>query len=129
MVLNQFLLLVFSPGPLAAILVLVLILVTGALHLDGLADLCDGLGAGRDPEHALVVMKDSHIGAFGAVSLISVLILKYSLFYEIITNGLFSAFLLMGVLSRWAMVQAAFFGRYARETGTARPSGRRPHES
>ncbi|MBD9445271.1 MULTISPECIES: adenosylcobinamide-GDP ribazoletransferase [unclassified Rhizobium] len=43
---------------------------TGALHEDGLADCADGLGGGRDRDHALSIMKDSRIGTYGAISLI-----------------------------------------------------------
>lgn len=50
-------------------------LVTGGLHLDGLADCLDGL-AGRDPAHRLVIMRDSHIGAFGAIGLVLFLLLE-----------------------------------------------------
>jgi adenosylcobinamide-GDP ribazoletransferase len=45
-------------------------LITGALHEDGLADAADGLGGGRDAEHALSIMKDSRIGSYGVVALI-----------------------------------------------------------
>jgi adenosylcobinamide-GDP ribazoletransferase len=45
-------------------------LMTGALHEDGLADAADGLGGGRDKEHALIIMKDSRIGSYGVVTLI-----------------------------------------------------------
>ena len=46
------------------------LLVTGGLHLDGLADLSDALGAShRDPERLLAVMKDPHLGSFGVLSL------------------------------------------------------------
>lgn len=112
---------ILSPGPLAALLLAVLALLTGGLHLDGLADLCDGLAAGGGRERILSVMKDPHIGAFGVIGLVIVLILKYALFGEMIRRGWLTAFLLMGLLSRWAMVLASFFGRYARESGTAQP--------
>lgn len=112
---------ILSPGPLAAVLLVMLILLTGGLHLDGLADLCDGLAAGGSRERVLSVMKDSHVGAFGVMGLVMGLLLKYSLFYEVIGQGRFKSFLLMGVLSRWAMVLAALFGRYARANGTAKP--------
>jgi len=49
-------------------------LLTGGLHLDGLADCLDGLG-GRDAEHRLAIMRDSRIGAFGALGLILLLLL------------------------------------------------------
>jgi adenosylcobinamide-GDP ribazoletransferase len=50
-------------------------LLTGGLHLDGLADCLDGL-MGRDPEHRLAIMRDSRIGTFGAVGLILFLMLE-----------------------------------------------------
>ena len=112
---------VLAPAPSAALLLLALALVTGGLHLDGLADLCDGLAAGGDRRRILSVMKDSRIGAFGAMGLIIILILKYALFGEMIRRGGLTSFPVMGLLSRWGMVLASFIGRYARETGTARP--------
>ncbi len=48
----------------------VLAALTGALHEDGLADCADGLGGGRDRDHALSIMKDSRIGTYGAIALI-----------------------------------------------------------
>ncbi|MGE7369133.1 adenosylcobinamide-GDP ribazoletransferase [Neorhizobium sp. NPDC001467] len=56
---------------LAAILGLgALALTTGCLHEDGLADAADGLGGGRDRDHALAIMKDSRSGSYGVVALI-----------------------------------------------------------
>lgn len=51
------------------------ILVTGALHEDGLADLFDGFGGGRDREKILAIMKDSHIGTYGVLGLIIYILL------------------------------------------------------
>lgn len=63
------------PPLLSALLVLTAWkLLTGGIHLDGLADCLDGLGA-RDPRQALVVMRDSRIGTFGALGLILLLLL------------------------------------------------------
>lgn len=121
MAITQWLSPILSPGPLSAVLLVVSILLTGGLHLDGLADLCDGLSAGGSRERILSVMKDSRIGAFGVMGLVIILLLKYSLFLEVIHQGWLRSFLMMGVLSRWAMVLAAFSGRYARENGTAKP--------
>lgn len=50
--------------------ILVRLLLTGAMHEDGLADFADGMGGGRDKQHTLSIMKDSHIGTFGVVTLI-----------------------------------------------------------
>jgi adenosylcobinamide-GDP ribazoletransferase len=52
------------------------ILVTGAFHEDGLADSADGLGGGRTKDQRLTIMKDSRIGAYGAIALILALALK-----------------------------------------------------
>lgn len=46
------------------------LLLTGALHEDGLADCCDGLGGGRERARVLDIMKDSHIGSYGVIGLI-----------------------------------------------------------
>jgi len=66
------LLLAFNADPLmSALLALAtLTILTGALHEDGLADTADGLGGGRDREHALAIMKDSRIGTYAGVALI-----------------------------------------------------------
>jgi adenosylcobinamide-GDP ribazoletransferase len=65
-------------GPLAALLVW--ILVTGALHLDGLADAADALGAGhREPRRILEVMGDPHVGTFGVAAIALVIAAKLTL--------------------------------------------------
>lgn len=53
------------------------VLLTGALHEDGLADFCDGLG-GATPAHKLAIMKDSHIGTYGVIGLIGYFLFLYS---------------------------------------------------
>lgn len=55
----------------------VTVLLTGALHEDGWADVCDGFGGGHTRERILAIMKDSHIGAFGVIGLIGLLGLKW----------------------------------------------------
>jgi adenosylcobinamide-GDP ribazoletransferase len=55
------------------------VLVTGAFHEDGLADLADGLGGSAERERALAIMKDSRIGSYGAVALVLALLAKVSL--------------------------------------------------
>ena len=52
---------------------------TGAFHEDGLADVADGLGGSLDRERALVIMKDSRVGAFGALALVLALLAKVAL--------------------------------------------------
>ncbi len=67
------------PEPIVAVLdVLGLVLLTGALHLDGLADTADGLYGHRTPEQALTIMKDSRIGAMGMISVVCCLAAKWA---------------------------------------------------
>ncbi|MFA6052459.1 MAG: adenosylcobinamide-GDP ribazoletransferase [Methylobacter sp.] len=54
------------------------ILLTGALHEDGLADVCDGFGGGMNKQRILEIMKDSHIGVYGFLGLLLMLLLKVS---------------------------------------------------
>lgn len=58
--------------------VLGLVLLTGALHLDGLADSADGLYGDRPPDKALAIMKDSRIGAMGTVAIVCCLSAKWA---------------------------------------------------
>jgi adenosylcobinamide-GDP ribazoletransferase len=105
------------PGPAAAALLLALtVLITGGLHLDGLADTTDGLGGGHAPADVLRIMKDHRVGAFGAMSLIVVLILKYSLFLSFAATGTY-ALLIYPVISRWGIVLLAYLSPYARPEG------------
>jgi len=66
----------FSPLLTAALVVALWAALTGGLHLDGLADCCDGLFAAVSPERRLEIMRDPRLGAFGGVGLILFLILK-----------------------------------------------------
>ena len=58
------------PGVAAALGLAVSVMVTGAMHEDGLADTADGLWGGWTPERRLEIMKDSRIGAYGVIALI-----------------------------------------------------------
>ena len=73
-----------ATAPLAALVAAVLstaatVLLTGGFHEDGLADVADGLGGSHQRERALEIMKDSRIGAFGAMALVLALLAKVAL--------------------------------------------------
>jgi adenosylcobinamide-GDP ribazoletransferase len=70
---------VFTPLVAAAFSTVASVLLTGGFHEDGLADVADGLGGSLDRERALDIMKDSRIGAFGAMALVLALIAKLAL--------------------------------------------------
>ncbi|MCD8554340.1 adenosylcobinamide-GDP ribazoletransferase [Seleniivibrio sp.] len=100
----------------AVITVLYLVLITGALHLDGLADTADGIFSFRDREKMLEIMKDSRIGTMGAVAIVMTLIVKAFSAYSI-SNPLY--LLVIPAYSRFSMVFGFYMFKYARETGTA----------
>lgn len=77
----------YLPTNMAAMLAIAArMLLTGALHEDGLADYCDGMGGGRNREHTLRIMKDSHIGTYGVLGLIVYLILFQQAFTFVSEN-------------------------------------------
>ncbi len=106
------------PLPVAAAgLVALTVILSRGLHLDGLADTLDGLGGGRDPETRLAVMKDSRLGAFGAIGLGLALLLKYALLLALLEQGRLAGLVLFPALSRWGMVYLAYLSPYARPEG------------
>lgn len=80
----------------AALAVAVMVLITGAVHEDGLADTADGLGGGRDRTQRLAIMRDSRVGTFGAVALVLSLLLRVAALDALLTttNPLRTAFAL-----------------------------------
>jgi adenosylcobinamide-GDP ribazoletransferase len=69
----------FTPLVAAALGTVLSVMVTGAFHEDGLADVADGLGGSLDRARALEIMKDSRVGAFGAIAVMLALLVKLSL--------------------------------------------------
>jgi adenosylcobinamide-GDP ribazoletransferase len=104
----------------SSILVVFLIIMTGGLHLDGLADTCDGLYGQRSKEKRLEIMRDPCVGAMGVLGLICAVILKivlvFSLPFELRGLGL----VLMCMISRFSMVLSLFVFPYARQEGKAK---------
>jgi adenosylcobinamide-GDP ribazoletransferase len=100
------------------LIVLALVAITGALHLDGLSDAADGLLGGRDRDHRLDIMRDVHIGTFGVVAIVSVLALKWAGLTALPSGVRIEALLLVPIVSRVAVVPAAALFPYARAEGT-----------
>jgi adenosylcobinamide-GDP ribazoletransferase len=98
-------------GPLlgAAIGVVAWAWITGAMHLDGLADLTDALGAAhRDPQRFLAVLADPHAGTFGIVSIALVLLLKFALLAELHSSLLWA----LALVPAWARLGALAWTRW-----------------
>jgi len=98
------------------------VLITGAFHEDGLADVADGLGGTQDRERALLIMKDSRVGAFGAIAVGLVLLAKVSLLALLGSVGsplLCSALFLAHVVSRtWPLLLIRLMPHVGDEAGS-----------
>lgn len=106
------------PATVSAILaVTASLILTGALHEDGLADCADGLGATRDKEKALEIMRDSRIGTFGALALVSSVLVRCAALATLSTGGGVVAILLAHSASRGAISIAMRLSQYARTEG------------
>ena len=77
------------PGGGATILLIVQVILTRGLHLDGLADWADALGVQRGKASRLAIMKDPRVGAFGVLALIAVFMAKWVAFERLISTGSF----------------------------------------
>ncbi len=100
-----------------ALLITLLALITGALHLDGLADVCDGLAARGGRERFLAVMKDSQVGAVGAVGLVLGILLKWQALVAVPPELKWQALLLFPALARFGQVLTMTGSRHARQDG------------
>ncbi|HWI41240.1 MAG TPA: adenosylcobinamide-GDP ribazoletransferase [Verrucomicrobiae bacterium] len=99
------------------LLVSVLLAVTGGLHLDGVADVFDGLAARGTRERMLEVMKDPRCGAAGAASVVLLLLFKYVALMHLPAEARSGGLLLFPLLGRFAQVQITVGSRRARGEG------------
>lgn len=112
----------FLPAPVAVIISTAAgIYATGAFHEDGFADMCDGFGGGMTPERVLEIMKDSRIGAYGAIGIICMLSLKLVTLAMLPTQAAIGALLIAHPLSRLMATSLIWRLDYARAEGKAKP--------
>lgn len=101
------------------------ILITGAFHEDGFADVCDGFGGGWTKEKILTIMKDSAIGAYGAIGVVLLLLLKFQVLYTLLNTSeivnlqstICNLLFLVSAhsISRLAAISIVFTHEYSRE--------------
>ncbi|HEU4744498.1 MAG TPA: adenosylcobinamide-GDP ribazoletransferase [Anaerolineales bacterium] len=104
------------PASVAGIVTLVVwVVLSGGLHLDGLADCCDGLLSSTSVERRLEIMQDPRVGAFGVIGLVLLLMLKAAALSSLAPESSFGI-LLAASLARWSILPAGFLP-------LARPSG------
>ncbi len=96
------------------------VLLTGAFHEDGLADVADGFGGGWTKQKILMIMKDSRVGAFGVISLIFLFLIKYASLVHLLPYSenhlvLFLFFVSYHSLARFTATTLIFTSIYSRE--------------
>lgn len=104
---------IWPPAVAGTLDVVLLAAVTGAFHLDGLADTADGLYGHRDREKALAIMKDSRVGAMGVVAVACVLLVKAAALGSV-AHGRFLALTIVPAYARSAMMVGMRILPYAR---------------
>ena len=105
------------PALVSVLLVVSLAALSGALHLDGFIDTCDGMAGGKTVEERWRVMQDSRAGSFGIIGVCLLLLVKYVSLNAVPDGWLMPTLVLMPVVSRWAMVYAVFAYPYAKPSG------------
>ncbi len=115
--LNWFLGLFLPSVVIGGLLLVSLAVISGALHLDGFVDTCDGIAGHQTVEARWEAMHDSRAGAFGVIGVFLLLLVKYVSLISVPQSLLMVALMLMPVVSRWAMVYAVFAYPYARPAG------------
>lgn len=114
------------PVSMAAGLVLAAsVVVSGAMHEDGLADTADGLWGGWDKARRLEIMKDSHIGVYGVCAIVLALLLRYLAISMVLSMGShWVVFVAVGAVSRTNMVVLMALLPNARDSGLSQSVGR-----
>jgi adenosylcobinamide-GDP ribazoletransferase len=103
----------------SALVIVLWLVLTGALHFDGLLDSCDGLLGGATPERRLEIMRDERTGAYGLAGGALILLILFSAL-NAVEGPRWMVLLLAPVLGRWAMTMAVVMFPYARAEGLGR---------
>ena len=118
------------PLPASALAIAATILITGAMHEDGLADAADGFGGGKTREQKLEIMRDSRIGTYGACALAISLMLRLSALAEIADPRLVAVALITAHAAARATLPAFMcFVQPARADGLSSGAGQPPPQS
>ncbi len=92
-----------------ALILIYLVVVTGGLHEDGLADAADGFGGGWTKERVLMIMRDSNIGSYGALAIGLSLLARFAFLSNLPIASFHGVLLAAQVLNRWATLPLAYW--------------------
>ncbi|WP_122072739.1 adenosylcobinamide-GDP ribazoletransferase [Pseudophaeobacter sp. EL27] len=112
------------PGLAAGLFLVVQVLLTGAMHEDGLADCADGFWGGFDPSRRLEIMKDSQIGSYGVLALVFAIGLRWQVLALVLDHGQVWSLLALALQSRAMMPVLMYALPNARQSGLSQSVGR-----
>lgn len=107
----------FSKNVVDMLVIVSLIIITGGLHLDGFADMLDGVYAGKNKNDILRIMDDAHIGAMGVIGIFCIIGLKFFALQSIPQKILYPSLMLFPTLSRWSLVFTCTISKPAKNEG------------
>ena len=116
-----------SPILAASLVIVALVAVTGALHLDGFMDTADAFG-GSDREDRLRIMSDSHVGSFAVVGVVVLLLLKWSALVEIAGRDIPAVLIVAPMAARWGLLLSVCLFPYGRAGGLGTAFQRERHK-
>jgi adenosylcobinamide-GDP ribazoletransferase len=99
----------FGNAVVVLVILVYLVLLTGALHEDALADAADGFGGGWNKEQILTIMRDSRIGSYGAIAIAFSVLGRFVMLTELPATKFAAYFVAGQVLSRWTPLPLSFF--------------------
>lgn len=94
------------------------ILITGALHIDGFGDTCDGFFAFKGKDRIIEIMKDSRIGTFGCIGIVLNFFIKYQGYLLVLEKQKYLILLIIPMISRFSMILLSYIGKPAKEKGS-----------
>lgn len=106
--------------PINVVIIIVLIagiIITGAIHIDGLGDTCDGFFAFKGNDRIIEIMKDSRIGTYACIAIVMDLLLRYTLL-TFVAPKLTAAIIAAPMISRYSTLLLGLRGKTAKSTGT-----------
>lgn len=111
----------FLPQPLTVLLMLMFwVILTGGLHLDGLADTLDGFIGGKNKESTLSIMRDPTVGTMGILAIFFVLAVKWQTLLSFPPERIPVLLIFVVAIGRYLMVLGAFVSRYPHQEGAGK---------
>ncbi len=103
----------------AVFIVIIPIVITGGLHVDGLGDTCDGFFSFKgDKDKIIEIMKDSTVGTYASIAVVFDMLVRYAAVSTVIERNLPLILIATPIIARFTVVFISFIGKNAKETGS-----------